>query len=142
MFVLVPVNVIDSSIATAFQMLEIEEEHIKSLCADLIALRPDLIITEKGVSDLAQHYLVKAGITCLRRVKKTDNNRLARACGATIVNRTEELKEEDVGTGAGLFEVKKVLTSLVMREHSVVKFITFIIIYSLVILLQYCVMIV
>lgn len=90
------------------KMLEIEEEHVKSLCADLIALRPDVVITEKGVSDLAQHYLVKAGITCLRRVKKTDNNRLARACGATIVNRTEELKEEDVGTGAGLFEVKKI----------------------------------
>lgn len=89
-------------------MLEIEEEHVKSMCADLIALQPDLVITEKGVSDLAQHYLVKAGITCIRRVKKSDNNRLARACGATIANRTEELKEEDVGTGAGLFEIKKV----------------------------------
>ncbi|XP_068207270.1 T-complex protein 1 subunit gamma-like [Palaemon carinicauda] len=90
------------------KMLEMEEEHVKSLCADLIALRPDLIITEKGVSDLAQHFLVKAGITCLRRVKKSDNNRLSKACGAVIVNRTEELKEEDVGTGAGLFEVKKI----------------------------------
>ncbi|XP_063605706.1 T-complex protein 1 subunit gamma-like [Penaeus indicus] len=90
------------------KMLEIEEEHVKSMCADLIALQPDLVITEKGVSDLAQHYLVKAGITCIRRVKKSDNNRLARACGATIANRTEELKEEDVGTGAGLFEIKKI----------------------------------
>lgn len=89
-------------------MLEIEEEHIKAMCADLIALRPDLIITEKGVSDLAQHYMVKAGITCIRRVKKSDNNRISRACGATIANRTEELKEEDIGTGAGLFEIKKV----------------------------------
>ena len=85
-----------------------EEEHIKAQCADLIALKPDLVITEKGVSDLAQHFLVKAGITCIRRVRKSDNNRLARACGATIANRTEELKDEDVGTGAGLFEIKKV----------------------------------
>ncbi|XP_064114758.1 T-complex protein 1 subunit gamma-like [Macrobrachium nipponense] len=90
------------------KMLEMEEEHIKSMCADLIALSPDLIITEKGVSDLAQHFLLKAGITCLRRIKKSDNNRLAKACGATIVNRTEELKEEDLGTGAGLFEVEKI----------------------------------
>lgn len=90
------------------KMLEIEEEHVKSMCADLIALRPNVVITEKGVSDLAQHYLVKAGITCIRRVKKSDNNRLARACGATIANRTEELKEEDIGTGAGLFEIKKI----------------------------------
>ncbi|KAK8372686.1 hypothetical protein O3P69_019102 [Scylla paramamosain] len=89
-------------------LLQIEEEHVKELCADILALRPDVVITEKGVSDLAQHYLVKAGVTCLRRVKKSDNNRLARACGATICNRTEELKESDVGTQAGLFEVKKI----------------------------------
>lgn len=57
--------------------------------------------------DLAQHYLVKNDITAIRRIRKTDNNRIARACGATIVNRTEELKEEDVGTGAGLFEISK-----------------------------------
>ena len=57
--------------------------------------------------DLAQHFLVKNGITAIRRIRKTDNNRIARACGATIANRTEELKEEDVGTGAGLFEIKK-----------------------------------
>lgn len=44
----------------------------------------------------------------MRRLRKSDNNRVARACGATIVNRTEELKEEDVGTKAGLFEIKKV----------------------------------
>lgn len=57
--------------------------------------------------DLAQHFLVKNGITAIRRIRKTDNNRIARACGATIVNRTEELKEADVGTGAGLFEIRK-----------------------------------
>nr|XP_032514785.1 T-complex protein 1 subunit gamma-like [Danaus plexippus plexippus] len=44
----------------------------------------------------------------IRRLRKTDNNRLARACGATIVNRTEELKESDVGTQAGRFEIKKI----------------------------------
>lgn len=42
------------------------------------------------------------------RLRKTDNNRLARACGATIVNRTEELRESDVGTMAGKFEIKKI----------------------------------
>ncbi|KAF3833413.1 hypothetical protein F7725_024617, partial [Dissostichus mawsoni] len=57
---------------------------------------------------LAQHYLMKANITAIRRVRKTDNNRIARACGARIANRTDELREEDIGTGAGLFEVKKI----------------------------------
>ena len=41
-------------------------------------MKPDLVITEKGVSDLAQHFLVKAGISVIRRVRKTDNNRIAR----------------------------------------------------------------
>lgn len=89
------------------RMLQIEEEHVARICADIIAVKPDLVFTEKGVSDLAQHYLVKAGITAIRRLRKTDNLRVARACGATIVNRTEELTEKDVGTGCGLFEVKK-----------------------------------
>lgn len=88
-------------------MLELEEEFVRRQCDDIIALKPDLVFTEKGISDLAQHFLLKAGISAIRRVRKSDNNRIARACGATIVNRTEELQESDVGTGAGLFEVKK-----------------------------------
>ncbi len=48
------------------------------MCDAVVELKPDLVITEKGISDLAQHFLNKAGITALRRVKKTDNNRMAR----------------------------------------------------------------
>lgn len=44
----------------------------------------------------------------MRRIRKTDNNRLARIAGATIVNRPEELQESDVGTKCGLFDVKKI----------------------------------
>jgi hypothetical protein len=58
-------------------------------------------------ADLAQHYLLKANISAIRRVRKTDNNRIARVCGATIVSRTDELQESDVGTGCGLFEIRK-----------------------------------
>jgi T-complex protein 1 subunit gamma len=90
------------------RVLEIEEEYIKSICDDIIKMKPDLIITEKGISDLAQHFLVKAGITAIRRLRKSDNNRVARACGATVVSRTDEIREEDIGTGCGLFEVRKV----------------------------------
>ncbi|KAI8324288.1 T-complex protein 1 [Martensiomyces pterosporus] len=90
------------------RILEIEEEQIKSMCEKIVALKPDLVITEKGVSDLAQHYLVKNNITALRRMRKTDNNRIARATGATIVTSVDELKEQDVGTGCGLFSVEKI----------------------------------
>jgi len=89
------------------RVLQIEEEAIQQMCADIIRVKPDLVITEKGVSDLAQHFLMKAGISVIRRVRKTDNNRIARAVGATVVYRTEEIKDEDVGTGCGLFEVQK-----------------------------------
>lgn len=88
--------------------LKNEEEAVKKMCDAIIALKPDLVITEKGVSDLAQHYLVKANITAIRRVRKSDNNRLAKATGATIVHRPDELIESDVGTKCGLFEVRMI----------------------------------
>lgn len=90
------------------ELLRIEEEAIKDLCAEIIAFKPDVVVTEKGVSDMAQHYLVKANISVIRRVRKTDNNRIARASGATIVHRISELQEKDIGTGCGLFEVSKI----------------------------------
>jgi T-complex protein 1 subunit gamma len=90
------------------RLLQIEEEWVKQACADIIKFKPDLVVTEKGVSDLAIFYFVKAGVSVLRRVRKTDNNRIARATGATIVNRTSEIKESDVGTQCGLFEVRKI----------------------------------
>lgn len=90
------------------RVLELEEEYIKNICNDIIKAKPDLVITEKGISDLAQHFLVKAGISAIRRLRKSDNNRVARACGATVVARTDEIREEDIGTGCGLFEIRKI----------------------------------
>merc|ERR1712119_228432 len=90
------------------KILEQEEAYIKKICDEITAFKPDLVITEKGVSDLAQHFFNKAGITAIRRLRKSDNLRVARACGATIVNRTDEITESDIGTGAGLFEVRKI----------------------------------
>ncbi|KAJ8398501.1 hypothetical protein AAFF_G00427560 [Aldrovandia affinis] len=91
------------------RILQMEEEYIEQICEDIIRLKPDLLFTEKGISGtasmpsplyLAQHCLMKANITAIRRVRKTDNNRIA--------SRTDELREEDMGMGAGLFEVKKI----------------------------------
>ena len=68
-------------------LLAQEEAAVKAQCDTIAALRPDLLITEKGLSDLAVHHLTKAGIAAIRRLRKTDNNRIARAVGATIVHR-------------------------------------------------------
>ena len=74
----------------------------------ILKFKPDLVITEKGLSEFAWHFLSNHGLTAIRRLRKTDNNRIAKACGAVIVNKADELQESDVGTGAGLFEVKKI----------------------------------
>jgi T-complex protein 1 subunit gamma len=82
--------------------LEMEETEVMRMCEHILRVKPDIVITEKGVSDIAQHYLMKKGnISCFRRIRKTDNNRVARVSGATVVNRPEELQESDVGTDVG-----------------------------------------
>ena len=87
--------------------IAMEEIEVKRVCEAILKVKPDIVITEKGVSDTAQHYLLtKGNCTVFRRLRKTDNNRVARVTGATIVNRPEELQESDVGTNCGLFEVK------------------------------------
>lgn len=89
-------------------ILKMEEDWIMNICKNIIAVKPTLVFTEKGVSDFAQHILNAAGISVIRRVRKTDNNRIARATGATIMHDSAELKEEHVGTQCGLFEVRKI----------------------------------
>ena len=88
--------------------LEQERKEIKYMCDLILKHRPDILITEKGVSDLAAHYLQKGNCSVIRRLRKTDNNRLAKVSGAMIVNRPEEIQESDMGTQCGLFEVKKI----------------------------------
>merc|ERR1719399_2504879 len=90
------------------KLLMQEEEEIKKICDDIIKVKPDVVITEKGVSDIAQHFLLNANISVIRRIRKTDNARIARVTGAHICNRTEELTEAMVGTKCGLYEVKKI----------------------------------
>jgi T-complex protein 1 subunit gamma len=88
--------------------LMMEEEEVKKICDSILALKPDVVVTEKGVSDLAQHFFLKKNVSVLRHLRKSDNNRIARCSGATIANRPEELHETDVGTECGLFELRKI----------------------------------
>ena len=90
------------------RLLRIEEEYISKVCRDIIEFKPDVVVTEKGCSDLAGHILFKSNISVIRRLRKTDNNRIARATGATIVSRTDEIQESDIGTRCGQFEIRKI----------------------------------
>lgn len=85
-----------------------EEKEVERMCVEVLKHKPDVVITEKGVSDLAQHFLLKGNCAVIRRVRKMDNNRIARCCGAKIVNRVEEIVEADVGTQAGKFFIRKI----------------------------------
>jgi len=89
-------------------LLKAEEDWIKATVDSILVHKPDVVLTEKGISDLAQHYFVKAGVTALRRLRKTDNNRIARVTGATICHRPMELTEAHVGTQCGTFQVEKI----------------------------------
>ena len=92
-----------------YQQVLLEEElFIKRQCDEILKHKPDLVVCEKGISDLAQHYFKVNGVTALRRLKRTENNRIARTVGATIVQRPEEIKESDVGKDCSLFEIRKI----------------------------------
>ena len=58
--------------------LEEERKEVKALCDKLIALTPDVVITEKVASDLATHYLQKANVSVIRLLRKTDSNHLTK----------------------------------------------------------------
>jgi len=89
------------------QAMDEEENAVRKMVNDIIKWKPDLVITEKGVSDEAQQMFVRHGITALRRLRKTINIRIAKTTGATIVTTPEEIKESDVGTRCKLFSIDK-----------------------------------
>ncbi|MEB3779556.1 MAG: thermosome subunit, partial [Desulfurococcales archaeon] len=66
-----------------------------------------VVITQKGIDDVAQHFLAKRGIMAVRRVKRSDIEKLARATGAKIVTSLRDVKPEDLGY-AKLVEERKV----------------------------------
>ena len=62
--------------------IEQEERMIKDMADKIISLGANVLICQKGIDDLAQHFLSKAGVYAVRRVKKSDMDKLARATGA------------------------------------------------------------
>ncbi len=87
--------------------IEQEEMMLKELVDKIKASGANVVFVQKGIDDLAQHYLAKAGILAVRRVKKSDMEKLARATGAKIVTRVEDLSPEDLGE-AELVEERKI----------------------------------
>ena len=87
--------------------LEEESNILKSYVDKLAEVGANVVITQKGIDEVAQHYLAKKGIMAVRRVKRSDIEKLAKATGAKIVTSIKDMRPEDLGT-AGLVEERKV----------------------------------
>lgn len=87
--------------------LEQEEKILKDMAEKIRMSGANVVFCQKGIDDIAQYYLGKAGIYAARRVKKSDMEKLARATGAKIVSKVSELTFTDLGY-AGVVEGVKV----------------------------------
>lgn len=89
--------------------LEEENKMLKNMVDKIISSGANVAICQKGIDDVAQHYLAKSNVLSVRRVKESDMTKLSRATGARIVNNLEDLGSKDLGS-ADLVEERKVET--------------------------------
>jgi thermosome len=89
--------------------LEEENRMLKSMVDKVVAAGANVVLCQKGIDDIAQHYLSKAGIMAVRRIKESDMFKLAKATGARVANNIDELTASDLGS-ADLAEERKVET--------------------------------
>jgi archaeal chaperonin len=89
--------------------LEEENKMLKNMVDKIISSGANVAICQKGIDDVAQHYLAKSNVLSVRRVKESDMTKLSRATGARMVNNLEDLSSKDLGS-ADLVEERKVET--------------------------------
>ena len=89
--------------------LEEENRMLKSMVDKITASGANVLLCQKGIDDLAQHYLAKEGILAVRRVKESDMNNLAKATEGRVLSNLDELSASDLGY-AKLVEERKVET--------------------------------
>jgi len=89
------------------RLLEKQERILAQKVEKIAKTGANVVITQKGIDDVAQHFLAKHGIMAVRRVKRSDIEKIARATGAKIVTSLRDLKPEDLGY-AELVEERKV----------------------------------
>mgnify|MGYP001484566200 FL=1 len=99
------IQINDPSQIQAF--LDQEESTIKKMVDKINKTKANVLICQKGIDDLAQHYLAKNGIMAIRRAKKSDIEALAKATGGRVVSNLDAIGKEDIGF-AGLVEVRKI----------------------------------
>jgi thermosome len=95
---------------TQMQMfLEEENRMLKSMVDKIHQIGANVLVCQKGIDDIAQHYLAKQGILAVRRVKESDMTKLSKATGGRISSNIDDMTSKDLGS-AELVEQRKVET--------------------------------
>ncbi len=79
------------------KFIEQEEKMIKEMVDSLTNVGANVVFCQKGIDDLAQYYLAKAGVLAVRRVKQSDIEKIAKTTGARIITDLRDIKPEDLG---------------------------------------------
>ncbi len=91
------------------RFLDEENTMLKTMVEKITGSGANVVICQKGLDDIAQHYLAKANVLTVRRVKESDMTKLSRATGARVINNLDDLTSKDLGA-ADLVEERKVET--------------------------------
>lgn len=91
------------------RFLDEENNMLKSMVDKISKAGANVVLCQKGIDDIAQHYLAKSGIMAVRRIKESDMSKLSKATGSRMVTNIEELTANDLGS-ADLVEERKVET--------------------------------
>ena len=88
------------------EFLDREAAMIQRMVDKVIESGANVVIAQKGIDDVAQHLLAKQNIMAIRRVKKSDMEKLSKATGANILTKIKDLTKEDLGTAGKAYEAK------------------------------------
>jgi thermosome len=99
------IQITDPSQLQAF--VEQEERVIKEMCDKIIESGAKAVFCQKGIDDIAQYYLSKAGIYAVRRVKKSDMEKLAKATNAKLITKINDLSKDDLGYAGNIEAIKE-----------------------------------
>ncbi|GAI18899.1 unnamed protein product, partial [marine sediment metagenome] len=99
------INITDPEQLRSF--LEEERHMLQEMVEQVRKAGVNVVLCQKGIDDIVQHYLAKAGILAARRVKESDMEKLARATGGKIVTNIKDLMTKDLGSAA-LVEERKI----------------------------------
>lgn len=84
--------------------LDREQAALKEMADKIIATGANFVFCQKGIDDMVQHFLAKAGIAAVRRVKKSDMTKLSKSTGAPVLNNLTDLSKDDLGTAGKIAE--------------------------------------